>query len=424
MLNEASVRAVAASRLNDSFAQPLYDTYSFARIPATISTLLTGVEGQGLPRDTLGNLYGPYDVVVLCFIDALGWRFIERYAETFPFLRRFFDSGIVSQLTSQFPSTTAAHVTTIHTGLPVGTSGVFEWFYYEPRLDRVIAPLLFSYAGDKGRNTLKADGVTAGDLFPRATLYQELRRHGVASFVFQHREYAYSPYSKIVTDGATSLPYSTLPEALVNLSTHVSNQVGRAYYFLYYDSIDAVAHRYGPDSPQVDAEIRVFLLAMEHLLQRGLAAPRQQILFLMTADHGQVALNPATTFYLNQRLPDLLPLLATSRAGIPLVPAGSSRDMFLYIKHGLLDEAHALLTAALHGLAEVWRVDDLAARGCFGTTSATFLARAGDLVILPYAGESVWWYEQGRFEQLFHGSHGGLTRDEIETVLLAQVFDG
>jgi hypothetical protein len=35
----------------------------------------------------------------------------------------------------------------------------------------------------------------------------------------------------------------------------------------------------------------------------------------------------------------------------------------------------------------------------------------------------VWWYEAGRFEQGFYGSHGGLTREEMETLLLAQVYE-
>lgn len=44
----------------------------------------------------------------------------------------------------------------------------------------------------------------------------------------------------------------------------------------------------------------------------------------------------------------------------------------------------------------------------------------GDLVILSYKGESVWWYERGRYEQGYYGHHGGLTREEMETVLLAR----
>ncbi|MCB0025926.1 MAG: alkaline phosphatase family protein, partial [Caldilinea sp.] len=96
--------------------------------------------------------------VITLFVDAFGWRFFERFQDH-PLLRRFATTGSVTRLTSQFPSTTSAHVTTLYTGEPVGRHGVFEWFYYEPQLDAVIAPLLFSYAGDEGRESLADQGV-------------------------------------------------------------------------------------------------------------------------------------------------------------------------------------------------------------------------------------------------------------------------
>ena len=40
--------------------------------------------------------------------------------------------GSVTRLTSQFPSTTAAHVTALYTGVPAGQHGVFEWQYWPP----------------------------------------------------------------------------------------------------------------------------------------------------------------------------------------------------------------------------------------------------------------------------------------------------
>src|SRR5205807_1225800 len=80
-------------------------------------------------------------------LDAFGWSAFERHSGH-PFLRRFAQDGVVAQITSQFPSTTAAHVTCLHTGLPVGAGGIYEWFQYEPALDAIVAPLLFSFAGD------------------------------------------------------------------------------------------------------------------------------------------------------------------------------------------------------------------------------------------------------------------------------------
>ena len=52
-----------------------------------------------------------------------------------------------------------------------------------------------------------------------------------------------------------------------------------------------------------------------------------------------------------------------------------------------------------------------------------FCPTSGNLVILPFEGEAVWWYEAGRFEQKFFGHHGGLTPGEMETPLLIYALD-
>jgi hypothetical protein len=50
------------------------------------------------------------------------------------------------------------------------------------------------------------------------------------------------------------------------------------------------------------------------------------------------------------------------------------------------------------------------------------MSRAGNLVILPYGGEAVWWFERRRFEQRFWGHHGGLTPEEAQTIFLAHAY--
>ena len=67
-------------------------------------------------------------------------------------------------------------------------------------LDTVIAPLLFSFAGTKDRDTLKATGIDRGACTrPRRSTRSWPR--GVTSYVFQHREYTPSTYSDIVYPG-------------------------------------------------------------------------------------------------------------------------------------------------------------------------------------------------------------------------------
>lgn len=388
--------------MNPDFVKPRYDFGGFAGTPQRI-------------KDTFASKQ--YDAVVLFFIDAFGWRFFERFQDH-PFLQRITKHGKVEKLTSQFPSTTAAHVTTMHTGLPVGVSGVHEWYYYEPLVDRVIAPLLFSFSGTKERDTLEKK-VKPESLYPKGVLYPELSAIGVESFNYGIRDYTPSTYSKVVMQGSESVSFKTLSEALVNVGIQLEKQTKPAFIHLYFDKIDSVAHEYGPNSPQAEAEIETFLLMMNHYFDR-IFGGNKRILFLMTADHGMCEVDPQTTIYLNtnQEFSGFERFIRTNKRGNPIVPAGSARDMFLYIKHGMLDDAVSFLEKRLEGKADVVKTETLITEGYFGTEiSDRFLERVGNLVILPYRYQSVWWYEKDKFEMKFLGHHGGLTPQEMETVL-------
>lgn len=389
--------------MNPDFVKPRYDEGGFAGLPDRIKNACSS---------------GEYDAVVLLLIDGFGWRFFEQFQDM-PFLKRFARHGRVEKLSSQFPSTTAAHLTTIHTGWTVGQSGVHEWIYYEPLLDAMIAPLLFTYAGLWERDLLKPTGVQPAFLYPRGMFYPELKKIGVDSFVFGIRDYTPSTYSSAVTQGAGLRSFKTFSEALINLGLLLEARTQPSYIYLYLDKIDMLAHDYGPTAPQTEAEILTFLLMMDYYFERVFKS-NKKILFLMTADHGQIEINPQTTVYLNTnpRFAGIERFLKTNRSGQLLVPAGSPRDMFLYIRDDMLEEAQAFLTERLESKADVVKTEYLIENGYFGPeVSSRLRERVGNLVILPYRYESVWWYEKGKFEQRFYGHHGGLTPPEMETVL-------
>ncbi len=398
--------------MHPDFIKPDYDSGGFAGLPHYVKSLLGG---EPFPS-AIPDLQNQYDNVILFFVDSFGWRFFEKYA-SHPYLKRFQQAGQAVKLTSQFPSTTSAHLTCIHTGLNVGLSGIFEWNYYEPLLDAMIVPLLFSFSGSMERDQLMTTGIAPAQIYPKRTLYQELKQLGIRSTILQHREYTPSTYSDNLFRGAEVHGYKSLPEGLTNLRLAVEEAQGKNYFFLYFDKIDGMSHVYGPGSPQLEAEVDSFLTTME----RQFASTRKgKTLFLLTADHGQVEVDPETTVYINQRFQGIEKTMRRNKKGELLVPGGSPRDMFLYIEDERLDETQALLAHGLEGKADVVLIKDLVQQGYFGPEiSSTFEKRVGNLVILPYAGESVWWYEKGKFEQFFYGHHGGLTPQEMEIPLLA-----
>src|SRR3954451_14905913 len=350
MIDPASVAAVEAARWRGDLTLPLTGAYCFDGIPETIAWLAGAAATPGLPAASLGPLTPPYERVVLVLADALGWHRLGAVAGE-PFARRLLDDGHVLRLTTQFPSTTTAHVTTLCTGRPVGATGFYEWFQYHEAVDGLVGPLLYARPGELP-GSLDVDPAAFYDF--GETYVQRLVRCGVAATTFQNALYAASPFSQYALAGARVVPFTEPAEAL-----RLAAGVERGFAFAYVDAVDSACHHAGPGSAEATAATRAVLAGLEQLV----AALPAGAPLARTADHGHVAADPARCLYLNELWPELPGLLALQ--GV----AGSPRDVFLHVRPGCADEVVAGLRERLGDRAIVEPVEALIDDGLFGQVS-------------------------------------------------------
>jgi predicted AlkP superfamily pyrophosphatase or phosphodiesterase len=227
--------------------------------------------------------------------------------------------------------------------------------------------------------------------------------------------------------GATMHPFRTLAESLVNLTALAGTLTAPAYLVWYYGNVDTLSHEYGPDAEQTEAQIETLLHALDRWFLRKARGALKNTLFVLTADHGQIAVTPRETRYLNTEpgLREIVSLLKTDARGQVLVPGGSARDVFLYVRDEALVEALDLLAKRLAGYADVVETRALVDNGYFGPlpVSDELCGRLGNVTILPFPHKCVWWYEPDRFEQKFFGHHGGLSPAEMEIPLALLELD-
>lgn len=354
--------------------------HSFADIPPEIRRRVTGGER-----------------VALILLDGLGLPLLHRH-DDHPLVRQL----EIRPLRTQFPSTTTAHVTTVHFGLPVGQHGLYEWNILEPSLDELICPLRFNRAGSDVAQELVGT-LDPAALAPGPTFYETL---GADSLVLQPRPIVDSAYSRLATRGASVDSFEELVEGTAKLAAALRAVDGPRYVFLYWDVIDRVGHEYGPGSPEFAAEARAALDAL-HAELSGLG----DATVLLTADHGQVDVSPERVDYLDELWPELPSLLSQPR------PAGSSRDVFLHVQERHVEEVIRELRTRLRDRARV-----APAASLFHQIGDRLRARLGQVVVLPAAGRQAWLRSASANERWWRGQHGGLQPAETQTYV-AEVHD-
>jgi len=401
--------------------RPDYEGYCLSNVPTKILSLF-GVQDSGptLPPDALGNVEtAGVEKVVLLVCDGFGYREWKNQ-ERSGFVKSISERGVVKPITTVFPSTTAAALTSISTGLTPQEHGLPECYVYMSELGEIIVSLPFTRPGEYGRDTL-AGVLDPKTLFDERTIFQRLKAEGVKSVALLSRSLAHTVYSTLSSAGSDLASYMTASDLAVSLRRRVEESRGPILFYAYWPYIDTVEHTYGPNTEEAKVEASL----ISHALQEGFLSKlkkevSKETLIMVTADHGQVNVVPENLVYMN-RWTTLAKAFARAPSGKSILPWGGARDVFMQIEEDLLDEAKGYLEEKFDGTASVVKTDELIRLGLFGLNkpSRRFRRRAGNLMILPH-GKNTAWYRYRRGDSLrVKGHHGGLTWDEMTIPLAA-----
>ena len=399
------------------FLYPLYESYCLSNIPSAVlyslglrkTSPLSGILDEAGIRPKKSRK------VILLLVDAFGYNQWLRYAKQSGFLRRMTERAVVVPVTTVFPSETVPALTTMHSGLTPQEHGLPAWWVYLEELDKIISPFYFAPMGEKSRDTLLDAGVDPKILFTGKTIYQTLAASKIPSFTFINDAYAQSAYSKVARAGSETISFINSSDLVVNLRKKISEIPSPAYFYVYWDVLDHIAHTYGPHSEQSVTELNGFFhILRTEFLEKIDEHSAEEIVFMITADHGQISVDPKKTLYLNE-YPEVVKNFRMGPSGNKILPWGSARAIFLAIKEEKLEESFRFLTKILGGKATVVKSKKALQEGLFGrgTVHKKFLGRIGNILILPHHNTMVWYEHLKGEKDDCLGMHGGLSADEM-----------
>ena len=140
----------------------------------------------------------------------------------------------------------------------------------------------------------------------------------------------------------------------------------------------------------------------------------KETLLLVTADHGGLNVKPSETTYLNC-LPKAILNLQVGKNRKAILPLGGPRELFLHIKEEKLAETKEWLVQKIGNKAQIIETKEAAEKGLFGLgiPERDVIERTGNLMILPYGNETVWYENSEGGKISFLGQHGGLHEEEM-----------
>ncbi|HEX6382550.1 MAG TPA: alkaline phosphatase family protein, partial [Acidimicrobiia bacterium] len=177
---------------------------------------------------------------------------------------------------------------------------------------------------------------------------------------------------------------------------------GEPFIYAYYDGVDKVAHEYGITDGFFSAET----MSADHLVGDLLDALPDDVVLVITADHGQVQFEQWVT---------MEPVVTHVRAY-----AGDARLRYLYARGGREGDLLKAATDAFGAVAWVFGRDQLVEEGWLGPEPppGDVMTRIGD-VTLAAKGNVAFVDPTHPRETRLRAGHGSLSPDEMLVPLLA-----
>ena len=324
---------------------------------------------------SIGDL-PPARHVVVCLIDGLGWQQLIEHRDLAPALA----DGVGAPIHTVFPSTTAAALGSLGTGLLPGSHGMVGMAFRLPETGSVLHPL---HWGEEPLPVM---------VQPEPTMFEALQAAGVRTTTVAPAAYSASGLTRAVLRGPAYVPAQTVDERVAALA-ELLRQPSPSFTYVYWPDLDRLGHQHGIDSEQW----RDGLGRVDALIAGIRSALTADTLLLVTADHGMVTCPAAERITIDDH-PDLL-------ADVTCI-AGEPRARHVYLAADRAAAACARWRAVLGERASVLTRAEVVASGLIGTVEPGIDERIGDLVVVPNGSAALASSVDPRASGLL-GQHGG-----------------
>ena len=396
---------MTTANLPAGLVAPSYDTASLAAVlPAAAGALghelttATGLTAAGC-RTALG--LPDADRVVVVLVDGLGIRNLAERGGHAPFLRGLLRERDeeAATLTSSFPSTTAAGLSILGTGIAPGRTGMLGYTQRNPATGRLASLVQWRELGDPA------------DVQREPTVFETLGAAGVQVTAPGPGKFAGSGMTQAALRGPAYVAAETF-EQRVDATVAALRRPGppQRLVYLYQGDVDKTGHGYGWDSWQWGDALE----ATDRELGRLVRSVPRGTLVLVTADHGQITADLTTQWDVASD-PELRP-------GVAMV-GGEPRALHVYADPGADPADIARRWAGRLGdHAVVVRREQAVADGWFGPVAGHVLPAVGDVVVaMTGAATVVDSRVHSAAARALPGVHGSLTPHEMLVPLLPAV---
>lgn len=361
-------------------AEPGHARSLTAVLPTVSESLRSGA--GGLP---------PARSAVVVLVDGLGAHNLDSRAGHARFLSSHRAKKDVAL--SVFPTTTAAALTSLFTGVEPGRHGIVGYRVRVPE-SGVLSNQLTGWEKD-GLDPLVWQ--RSAGFFPQ--------HPEVPGFVVSKAEYRDSGFTRAAFRGTTFLDAASIADRLA-LAAQTAHENPGSIVYAYAPELDSLGHRLGWESDAWTGQLESLDGAVRDAVQ---SLPRD-IGMLLTADHGMVD------------VPRHAHVLLT--AGSPLVDgvaavAGEPRMLHLYAEPGASADVRARWQQAEGTRAWVFSRAEAIEAGLFGAVDPEVEDRIGDVLVAARA--QIAYYDDRLLDkapQKMVGQHGSLTSAERIVPLL------
>lgn len=382
-----------ASGENSDGPRPCLPAYGGACIASVIPAVFGALGLGDRVEDTGAHGWLPDPVrdagqVVVLILDGIGWEQVHRSPSLVPTLR----SGEMVKLTSVAPTTTAAALTSISTGLAPSDHGIVG---YRVRVTS-------EGSGEDVLNVLKwrTSRGDARTTTPPPSFQPTAAFCGVDAPVVTRSGFVGTGFTAAHLSGARIIGWQVTSTMVVEVRRRLS--AGEKFVHAYYDGLDNVAHEHGL-SDHYEAEMR----SADRLVADFLEVLPKGASLVVTSDHGQVDVGRSAELPANE-------VLDASR-----LVSGEGRFRWFHAKPGATNDLYEAALGA-HGDSAWIRTSDEISDDAWlgGALGQNLRERLGDVAIVPH--EPIAFLDPADpGETRLAARHGSLTSTEMHVPLVA-----